>query len=171
MGLVHEPKVLFLDEPTTGLDPDSRRVLWKNLERLRVEKNMTVLLTTHYLEEADYLCDRLVIIDRGKIVVEGTPDNLKSSVASDIVMMDIGQNVTQAISILNKIAGVKELKQNNHSIKAHVENGTTVVPAMIASLDREAIKVQSLRFSRPSLDDVYFKYTGQHFETNQNKVT
>lgn len=163
MGLVHEPKILFLDEPSTGLDPESRRKLWDDLKTLQIEKKITVLLTTHYLEEADHLCDRIAIVDKGLIITEGTPESLKSSISNDIVSFEITNEIEKASNILKNIAGVKNIDRKEERIFIEVSNGTKVLPSLIAELQKESINVLSFSYNTPSLDDVYLKFTGHRF--------
>jgi len=164
MGLVHEPKVLFLDEPTTGLDPETRRALWLDLKRLRTERNVTVLLTTHYLEEADTLCDRLSIVDHGRVVVEGTPASLKADIAGDTVTIDIGEAAAQAGEVLNPIDGVLEVIPDGALVTMRVRDGATAVPAIAAALGKADITLHTMTVGRASLDDVYLKHTGHHYD-------
>lgn len=164
MGLVHRPAVLFLDEPTTGLDPETRRALWRDLERLRAERNIAVLLTTHYLEEADALCDRLSIVDHGRVVAEGTPEALKAEIAGDTVTLDVGEAVAQAAEVLGTIEGVLEVIPDGTLVTVRVRNGAAAVPGVAAALDRANIAVRTLRLGSASLDDVYLKHTGHHYD-------
>lgn len=163
MGLVHDPVVLFLDEPTTGLDPETRTALWQDLERLKVEQNLAVLLTTHYLDEADQLCDRLAIVDHGKIVVEGTPAELKSRIQGDTVELDIEGQPANFVPLLGRLDGVLEVIPNGSTIVVRVEQGATAIPALVTTLEREGGGVRSVSLSRPSLDDVYLHHTGHRF--------
>jgi ABC-2 type transport system ATP-binding protein len=164
MGLVNEPAVLFLDEPTTGLDPETRAALWRDLIRLRKERNLTVLLTTHYLEEADQLCDRLAIVDHGKVVVEGTPAELKARISGDTVVLEAGSETERAAGLLKPIAGVLETFADGSRVIARVEHGASAMPALITALERAGIPVSSSTVSRPSLDDVYLHHTGRRFQ-------
>jgi len=166
MGLVHEPGVLFLDEPTTGLDPETRAALWQDLARLRQERHLTVLLTTHYLEEADHLCDRLAIIDHGQVVVEGTPNELKAQIQGDTVMLEINGSTEPVAALLRPFAGVLEVIPNGTAVLARVTQGATAVPVLLKALEQAGIKVQAVTLSRPSLDDVYLHHTGHHFAAN-----
>jgi ABC-2 type transport system ATP-binding protein len=165
MGLVHQPAVLYLDEPTTGLDPETRTALWRDLDRLRQESNLTVLLTTHYLEEADHLCDRLAIVDHGRVVVEGTPAELKAQIRGETVTLDVdGDAAAQRVADLIRPAdGVLEVIPNSDAVVARVAHGATAVPVLINTLDRSGIGVRAVTLSRPSLDDVYLHYTGRRF--------
>ena len=165
MGLVNEPAVLFLDEPTTGLDPETRTALWNDLVRLSKERNLTVLLTTHYLEEADHLCDRLAIVDHGKVVVEGTPAELKARIRGDTVTLDIGGEAVRAAGLLKPLEGVLEAVPDGTSVVARVRQGTSAMPALIAALERAGLPVRSATLGRPSLDDVYMHHTGHRLGT------
>ncbi len=164
MGLVHEPQVLFLDEPSTGLDPESRRKLWDDLKYLQKQNKITVLLTTHYLEEADHLCDRIAIIDKGKVVTEGTPNELKSKISSDIVTLEIESDINLAADVLKNLQGVNSTNVDTDKIIILVNNGKKILPSMIVELQKKSINVLSLSFNSPTLDDVYLKFTGHRFE-------
>ncbi|NQV79185.1 MAG: ATP-binding cassette domain-containing protein [Alphaproteobacteria bacterium] len=166
MGLVHQPSVLFLDEPTTGLDPETRRALWRDLERLRAERNISVLLTTHYLEEADALCDRLSIVDHGRVVAEGTPEALKAEIAGDTVTLDVGEAVARAAEILGGVAGVLEVIPDGSVVTVRVRDGASAVPAVAAALNQAQIEIRTLRLGSASLDDVYLKHTGHHYDAD-----
>lgn len=163
IGLVHEPAVLFLDEPTTGLDPESRSALWRDLVRLREERELTVLLTTHYLEEADRLCDRLAIVDHGQVVVEGTPANLKSQILGDTVTIELASQPRAVVDILQPLEGVLEVIPNGTTVITRVTQGATAVPALITALEHAGVTAQAVTLSRPSLDDVYLHHTGHRF--------
>jgi ABC-2 type transport system ATP-binding protein len=165
MGLVHRPRALFLDEPTTGLDPEARAGLWEDISRLANEDGITVLLTTHYLEEADQLARRLAIVDRGKLVVEGTPDQLKGELLGDAIHIEfthpeVDSRVREA---LNRLDGLSEILVEGHSLHARAAQGATAVPGMLAALESNGLKVASVKVARPSLDDVYLRYTGRTF--------
>jgi ABC-2 type transport system ATP-binding protein len=165
MGLVHRPRVLFLDEPTTGLDPEARAGLWDDISRLANEDGITVLLTTHYLEEADQLARRLAIVDRGKLVVEGSPDQLKGELLGDAIHIEFASaeaesNVRGALNLLD---GLSEIVVDGHSLHARAAQGATAVPGMLAALESNGLKVASVKVARPSLDDVYLHYTGRTF--------
>ncbi|MBO0798471.1 MAG: ATP-binding cassette domain-containing protein, partial [Blastocatellia bacterium] len=171
MGLVHRPSVLFLDEPTTGLDPQARADLWQDISRLASDFGITVLLTTHYLEEADQLAARLAIVDRGKLVVEGTPDQLKGELMGDAIHIEFAHaemesDVRDAVSHL---AGITDIVADGQSLHARASLGATAVPGMLAALEAKGLKVASVKVARPSLDDVYLRYTGRTFsEAEQN---
>jgi ABC-2 type transport system ATP-binding protein len=168
MGLVHEPEVLFLDEPTTGLDPEARTAMWRDLERLQRERGLTVLLTTHYLEEADELCDRVAIVDHGRLVVQGTPAELKAQVRGELVTMDVSGEPERAAGVVRDTAGVLEVLTGDSRLMARVSNGTTAVPALVTALERAGVAVREVTLSRPSLDDVYLFHTGHRYAAGEN---
>jgi ABC-2 type transport system ATP-binding protein len=165
MGLVHTPCVLFLDEPTTGLDPEARADLWKEIGRLSRVDGITVLLTTHYLEEADQLASRLAIVDRGRVVAEGTPDSLKGELSGDAIHVDLAEPVEESRvrAALAGISAIREVSVEGGTVRARADNGATVVPGMITALESGGARVASVRVTRPSLDDVYLQHTGRTF--------
>jgi ABC-2 type transport system ATP-binding protein len=163
LGVVHEPAVLFLDEPTTGLDPRSRASLWACVRDLR-DRGTTVFLTTHYLEEADVLCDRLMIIDHGQIVAVGVPRDLKKQVLGDAIAITLrpdGQDAERALPLLRRQPYVRDVATVDHKVRLYVDDADTVVPVLIRLLDREDISVRSITLSEPSLDDVFLQKTGR----------
>jgi ABC-2 type transport system ATP-binding protein len=163
MGLVHEPAVLFLDEPTTGLDPETRAALWEDLLRLRQEQGLAVLLTTHYLEEADQLCDRLAIVDHGQRIALGTPAELKAQIQGDRVTLEVGGLTARAADGLRQIGNVRQVIPNGSSITVHVDEGASALPDLIRGLEKAGVQVKSATLSQPSLDDVYLYHTGRRF--------
>lgn len=165
MGLIHGPHILFLDEPTTGLDPEARANLWEIINRLANEERLTVVLTTHYLEEADQLCDRLAIIDRGKVVVEGTAEGLKGELEGDMVYIEAAEFVSesQAREILQDIPNLHEIIAEDQSLYVRTNCGAETIPMLMSTLEAAGMKVQAAKISRPSLDDVYLRYTGRTF--------
>ena len=167
LGLVHRPRVLFLDEPTTGLDPEARTDLWTEVERLSGDEGLTVLLTTHYLEEADRLADQLAIVDHGKIVAEGTPEALKAELRGDSVHVELVDPDTdgQVRALLAQLPGIGEIIAEGNTLRARVDRGATAVPAVLGALEDKAIPVAAVTVSRPSLDDVYLSYTGRSFKS------
>ncbi len=170
LGLVHRPKVLFLDEPTTGLDPEARVELWREIERLAGEEEMTILLTTHYLEEADRLAARLAIVDRGRIVAEGTPDQLKSELHGDTVHVELVESSNgDAVAALRRLPGLSGLSVDGRLLRARAENGAAAVPSVLAALEQRGLQVASATIARPSLDDVYLRYAGRSFEQADTK--
>jgi len=163
IGLVHRPAVLFLDEPTTGLDPEARAQMWHEIERLAAEEHTTVLLTTHYLDEADRLADRVAIVDAGRVVVEGTPDELKSELRGDAVHVELVTASPAALPALARVPGVREPVLEGTRLRARAESGARAVPAVLAALDEAEVAVASVTVARPSLDDVYLRHVGRSF--------
>jgi ABC-2 type transport system ATP-binding protein len=164
LALVHRPRVLFLDEPTTGLDPEVRADMWHEIERLGREEGMTVLLTTHYLEEADRLAAQLAIVDRGKVVATGSPDELKRELSGDAVQVELDQaELNGARPVLERIPGIGEISVDGRTVRARAEDGARAVPAVLAALDTHGVAVASVTVARPSLDDVYLRYAGRSF--------
>jgi ABC-2 type transport system ATP-binding protein len=164
-ALVHQPRMLFLDEPTEGLDPASRQSVWQEVQRLNKQMGMTVFLTTHYLEEADRLADRLAIIDHGQIVVEGTPVELKATIGADVVMVSFyDSGVEQAKTLLTDMPGLREMRPEVDSVTLFVDNGAQAVAQVIRILDGAGIEVAQVAVSNPSLDEVFLKATGSRLE-------
>jgi ABC-2 type transport system ATP-binding protein len=166
IGLVHRPRVLFLDEPTTGLDPQARAQMWAEIARLSCDDRMTVLLTTHYLEEADHLADRLAIVDHGRVVVEGTPEQLKGELRGDGVAVEVGSVdvVPPALAAMSALSGVHDVQAEGSTVRARADVGARAVPAVLAALDQVGVPVVSVAVSRPSLDDVYLRHVGHSLE-------
>ena len=164
MGLVNQPRVLFLDEPTTGLDPDARARLWAEIERLAAD-GVAVLLTTHYLEEADRLAARLAIVDRGRVVAEGTPDALKAGLRGDAIHIELGaaDGVPAAVSILSGIDGLADPIVDGRRVTAQADHAAARVPTVLSVLEGAGFAVASLTVARPSLDDVYLRHTGRTY--------
>ena len=160
LGVIHSPKVVFLDEPTTGLDPQSRAHMWDEVRRLR-DEGMTVFLTTHYLEEADALCDRVAIIDHGEIVTDGTPDQLKREVAGDVVTVGVNGAAQHAADLLHDQPYVRELEQSREGLRLYVDTGATAIPQILRILDGAGVDLGSIELHRPSLDDVFLTKTGR----------
>jgi ABC-2 type transport system ATP-binding protein len=164
IGLVHRPRVLFLDEPTTGLDPEARAQMWAEIARLSQEERMTVLLTTHYLDEADHLADRVAIVDAGRVVVNGTPEELKSELQGDTVSVELTSASPAAVHALDRVAGVRDATTDGTRLRARADSGARAVPAVLAALDEAGLEVVSVTVARPSLDDVYLRHVGRAFE-------
>jgi ABC-2 type transport system ATP-binding protein len=160
IGLMHKPKLLFLDEPTTGLDPQSRAHMWDEVRKLR-DVGTTVFLTTHYLDEADALCDRVAIIDHGKIVAVGTPEELKRQVAGDVVVVGVEGDQQAALKLLGTKSFVREASIEDGDIRLYVDRGETAMPQILRELDGAGITLTTLALSRPSLDDVFLRQTGR----------
>jgi ABC-2 type transport system ATP-binding protein len=160
LGLVHDPQLLFLDEPTTGLDPQSRARVWDEVRRMH-ERGTTVFLTTHYLDEADALCDRIAIIDHGKIVAEGTPVELKREVAGDLVTVSVIGDQQGAIDLLKGQPFVREASTEDDLVRLYVDHGEAAMPAILRLLDSAGIQLATIGLQRPSLDDVFLRKTGR----------
>jgi len=173
MALVHSPRVLFLDEPTTGLDPEVRAAMWQEIVRLAADEGLTILLTTHYLEEADQLAANLAIVDRGRIVAAGTPDELKGELRGDSVQVELAAspNDGTAHDALERLADVREVVVDGRSLRARVESGARAVPAVLQALESHGLTVESVTISRPSLDDVYLRHTGRAFSQADEEGT
>lgn len=162
MGLMHRPQVLFLDEPTTGLDPESRSDLWDEIARLS-DEGLTILLTTHYLEEADRLAQQVAIADRGRVVTQGTPEGLKAELRGDSVEIELTGAATQCAveQALRSVGGVREIQLSGRSLHARMDHGASAVPPMLFALESAGLRAASVHVARPSLDDVYLRYTGR----------
>jgi ABC-2 type transport system ATP-binding protein len=169
MGLVNRPEVLFLDEPTTGLDPESRAALWDEVGRL-ARGGLTILLTTHYLEEADRLARRVAIIDQGLIVAEGTPESLKGSLRGDLVKVELAESAQAetARALLSELPGVVSAMLDGPILYARVEHGSRAIPAIVGALERGGLTVAEISASRPSLDDVYLQATGHRYPGDES---
>jgi ABC-2 type transport system ATP-binding protein len=165
MGLVHRPQVLFLDEPTAGLDPESRSAMWAEVGRLAAAEGLTILLTTHYLEEADQLASRLAIVDRGRVVAEGTPGELKGELHGDAVHLELATDTAgdHALAALARVPGVREARVEGTSLSARAGEGATALPGVLAALEGAGVTVRAATVARPSLDDVYLRYSGRRF--------
>ncbi len=166
LGLVHSPELLFLDEPTSGLDPQSRARMWEEVRKLR-DLGTTIFLTTHYLEEADALCDRLAIIDHGRIVVEGTPDALKREVAGDVVTLGVEGLGQAVLELVSNQPFVREATLDGGLVRLYVDRGETAAPALLRLLDGSGMVVSTLAMSRPSLDDVFLRQTGRSLRESE----
>jgi ABC-2 type transport system ATP-binding protein len=159
MGVIHSPELLFLDEPSTGLDPQSRSNLWDRIRSLRAG-GTTIFLTSHYLDEADALCDRILVIDHGKIVAEGTPDSLKNQVAGDLVQFETDTPAVAA-EIAAKVDGAQEIHVDGNTVRFRVPRGDTVLPSLLRQLDHADASLISIQVHRPTLDDVFLTMTGR----------
>jgi ABC-2 type transport system ATP-binding protein len=174
MGLLDRPTVLFLDEPTTGLDPEARVGMWREIERLAAQEAMTILITTHYMDEADRLAARLAIVDRGRIVVEGTAAELKSGLAGDrieIALLDGGGDGAAAREALERVDGVAEVAIAGDILQARARDGGAAIPEVLAALEEHGVGVASVTIARPSLDDVYLRHAGRSFSAAEREIT
>jgi len=171
-ALIHKPKLLFLDEPTTGLDPQSRASIWDYLEELNRDEGITVFLTTQYLEEADRLCRELSIIDHGKIITSGSPAELKQAIGHDTIMLSLKNPKDSAIrtrakEVLQAITGVVEVVDSDDGIVAHARNANEIIADVVTALERNNIRPTSLSMSSPTLDDVFLHHTGRRIRPEE----
>ena len=176
-GLIHRPEMLFLDEPTTGLDPQTRSNLWKYLEKLNKDEGLTIFLTTHYMEEADRLCDRLAIIDHGLIISDGSPSSLKAELGGDVISITFKENEMpldgqkeRAASILRGLSFVRDVTLFDKGINAIVQDGGSAVPEVFHALDGAGMAVAQLSLTSPTLDDVFLKHTGHSIRQEELKT-
>jgi ABC-2 type transport system ATP-binding protein len=168
MALVHSPRALFLDEPTTGLDPEVRADLWQEIERLARDEGLTILLTTHYLEEADRLASELAIVDHGRVVAAGTPEQLKAELRGDAIHAELGARANGEVhAALGGMPGVRELVVEGTSLHARADEAARAVPHLLAALEANGVAVVSVTVSRPSLDDVYLRHAGRRFNDEE----
>ncbi|HYB75649.1 MAG TPA: ATP-binding cassette domain-containing protein [Nitrososphaerales archaeon] len=168
-ALIHSPKLLFLDEPTTGLDTQSRAAIWEYLEGLNKNERLTIFLTTQYLEEADRLCNRLAVIDHGKLIAGGTPTELKESVGGDTIILSL-KDVSlrlRAKEVLTPIQGVKEVVDSDGGVVAYAKNAGQIIAGIVTSLDRNGIQLSFLSISTPTLDDVFLRETGRRIRADE----
>ena len=160
-GLIHKPKVLFLDEPTLGLDVQTRRHIWDYIKKLKEESNITIILTTHYMEEADYLCDRVAIIDHGKIIAMDTPKKLKDKLGGDVITFEVEGNSNEFVNAINKLRFVKSVKKHNSKLTVTVEKGEKRIPKLISIAQKKGLDIKSVSLHKPSLEDVFLHFTGK----------
>ena len=171
MSLIHRPQVLFLDEPTTGLDPASRSSVWAEVRRLNRENGMTIFLTTQYLEEADELADRVGIIANGLIVAEGAPIELKRQIGTDLIQAEVDGDPTLAADAVRAIDGVDEVQIHNNELAVATTNGAGLIAQVAVALNGCGVPVRSLTLRTPTLDDVYLDVTGTHFASAESADT
>ncbi|MGK5679236.1 ATP-binding cassette domain-containing protein [Actinoplanes sp. URMC 104] len=162
LGIIHEPRVVFLDEPTTGLDPQSRAHMWDEIRRLRAE-GMTVFITTHYLDEADALCDRISIMDHGEIVASGTPAALKREISGDVVRVGLP---VDAVRPAAEALSTYKLETYEDNVRLYVEDGAVAIPQILRALDTAGVPLGTVELHRPSLDDVFLTKTGRSLREN-----
>ncbi|KQV64246.1 ABC transporter [Nocardioides sp. Root122] len=169
MGLIHDPTLVFLDEPTTGLDPQARANLWEHIARLRSERGATVFLTTHYLDEADALSDRIVIIDQGRIVASDTSDNLKAQVSGDLVTLEVAaDHVTVAAEKLATVA--QSVRTSGTQVSGRVARAGRVVPGLLRDVEAAGVALESIEVHRPTLDDVFLTLTGRSLRDAESEA-
>jgi len=173
MGLVNQPHVLFLDEPTAGLDPESRSAMWEEIARLAAADGLTILLTTHYLEEADRLAGQVAIVDRGRVVAAGTPGELKGQLHGDAVQLEIatGTDPGAVRAALAPLPGIHEVRAEGNSATARADDGASALPMVLAALESAGVTVRAATLARPSLDDVYLRYAGRRFAEADHSPT
>lgn len=162
LGMIHRPQLLLLDEPTAGLDPQSRAYLWEEIQNLKSD-GMTVFLTTHYMDEADKLCDTVAIIDNGLIAAQGTPDALKSKIGADTITLGFhnGASAQASAQLLQNVKGVQQAQAKEHSVVMHSGSMEEALPHILRILDGQGLKAENISLSKPSLDDVFLQYTGR----------
>jgi ABC-2 type transport system ATP-binding protein len=172
MGLVHRPAVLFLDEPSTGLDPDARASLWQEIARLAGQEGLTILLTTHYLEEADRLASRLAIVDHGRIVAEGALEALKAELHGDAIYGTLGSpdQAPVAARVRERIDGRGSPTLDGILVSARADHAASTLPAVLSALDAAGVAVAAITVARPSLDDVYLRHTGRAYRSTTMEV-
>ena len=170
LGIMHHPRLLFLDEPTTGLDPQSRARIWDEVRALH-DQGMTIFLTTHYMDEADGLCNRLAIIDHGQIVSQGSPESLKQEIAGDIITLGLdmqGDAVAQVTSQMTGQPFVREIQPTATGVQVYVSEGEKVLPEVLRTLDAHRITIRTVTLARPTLDDVFLRRTGRSLRETDN---
>jgi ABC-2 type transport system ATP-binding protein len=168
-ALIHDPPILFLDEPTTGLDPISREAIWKYITALNREQGVTVFLTTQYLEEADRLADDVAIIDRGKIIASGSPEELKAGIGTDVITAHVlggEEELDRARAAVSDLDGAADVRLVGHSVVVYIREGARHIAPMVVKLTESGINVGEVSLSRPTLDDVFLRKTGHHIETD-----
>jgi daunorubicin resistance ABC transporter ATP-binding subunit len=174
-GLVHRPRLLFLDEPTTGLDPQTRAAVWDYLQRLHREEGMTIFLTTQYMDEADRLCERLAIIDQGRIVAEGSPAQLKAAIGADVVTIRLakderfGATQARALAAVRRAKGVRKATPFDEGVSVHAADGGAALPEILRVLDAERIPLAQVAMAHPTLDEVFLQHTGRQMRVEEVK--
>ncbi len=167
IGLINFPPILFLDEPTLGLDVQTRTAVWSYIKKLKEKYNMTLFMTTHYLEEADQLCNRIAIIDHGNIIKIGAPEALKAGLGGDIIQLSVANDKPTLKRLLESTKGVKEVKKIGNEYRIKVKSSETLTPKLITMLSSKKFQVTKLSMTKPSLDEVYLEYTGRSLRDEQ----
>ena len=167
MGLINQPEVLFLDEPTLGLDVQTRAAIWGYINKLREQFGMTIMVTTHYLEEADAYCDRIAIIDHGKILKIGTPRELKEGLGGDVVTLTVAGDLAEAKAAIKEILAVEADDLEANTLRFKVKDASTTVPRLFDALDKTGVKISKLSITEPTMDEVYMEYTGRSLRDEQ----
>jgi len=168
-GLLHRPKVLFLDEPTVGLDIQTRRKIWEYIKKTHKEFGMTIFVSTHYMEEADKLCDKIAIIDYGKIQVQDTPQNMKNALGNEIITLSAKNGASNFLSKIQEIPYVKTVTTNNEQTIVYSSRGTEVIPLIFQISIELGIKINAISLTQPTLDDVFISYTGRELRDDTSK--
>ncbi len=163
-GLVSNPEILFLDEPTLGLDPQSRRNIWNYITKLQKEKRLTIILTTHYMDEADFLCNRVGIINKGKFVKIDSPQNLKKTLKGDVIEVKVNKISNKIVQDLKKIKFVKDCEKYNGILRIYVAHGDKKIEKIIDFFKLNNLKISSIMLKEPTLEDVFLHYTGEEFK-------
>jgi ABC-2 type transport system ATP-binding protein len=167
VGLIHQPKIIFLDEPTLGLDPQGRAGFWTFIQKLRHENGLTVFVTTHYLDEADQMCDRIAIIDHGKIVATGSPDELKDRIGGDVVTLKTGAGAPDVTETLKRLPGVASVGTQNGAYRVKCTSGESLVPSAVEACSKAGAGITGVTVKRPSLDEVFLEFTGREFREDE----
>ncbi|MCI4370215.1 MAG: ATP-binding cassette domain-containing protein [Thermoplasmata archaeon] len=168
VGIIHSPRVLFLDEPTLGLDPQGRAGFWRYVEELRKEHGMTVFLTTHYLEEADGICERLAIIDHGHIVATGSPSELKDRLGGDVITIRPTRPEPTLEGVLKAVPGVTSVGVQDGAFRVKAERGEELIPTLVAACSRAGVGLAGVSLKRPSLDEVFLEFTGREYREDES---
>jgi len=172
-GLIHEPKVLFLDEPTLGLDAQTRRHIWEYIRELNKKSGVTLILTTHYMEEADYLCDRIAIIDHGKIIAMDIPQRLKDVLGGDVISVEVEADIDKLMDHLRGLSWIKAMKRHDEVLDLTVEKGEKRIPELISTAQKVGVSIASINLHEPSLEDVFIHFTGKNIRdegSSNNKI-
>lgn len=169
-GLLHHPKVLFLDEPTVGLDIQTRRKIWQYIKEIHDEFDMTIFLTTHYMEEADQLCDRIGIIDNGKIQIIDTPENMKNAMGNEVISITVesDKHLDIFFSELEKLDNVSKINKDSLKLVLFASNGTQIIPKIFQIAEKISVKITSISLTKPTLDDVFISYTGHEIRDDDS---